>query len=119
MKKVLFSFIFSLFIIFSANADVKLPALVSNGMVLQRDQQIKIWGWANIGEKITVTFKNKSYSTITNTKREWSINIEPQKAGGPFKMLINKIEIKDLLIGDVWLCSGQSNMEAVMNRANI
>ena len=119
MKKVLFSFIFSLFIIFSANADVKLPALVSNGMVLQRDQQIKIWGWANIGEKITVTFKNKSYSTITNTKREWSINIEPQKAGGPFKMLINKIVIKDLLIGDIWLCSGQSNMEAVMNRANI
>ena len=119
MKKASFSFIFSLFIIFSATAEIKLPALVSNGMVLQRDQNIKIWGWANIGEEVTVTFKNKKYTTKANVKREWSINIEPQKAGGPFKMLINKIEIKDLLIGDVWLCSGQSNMEAVMNRANI
>ncbi|TKC01536.1 sialate O-acetylesterase [Pedobacter cryotolerans] len=119
MKKASFSFIFSLFIIFSATAEIKLPALVSNGMVLQRDQNIKIWGWANVDEQITVTFKNKKYTTKANSQKEWSVNIEPQKAGGPFKILINTIEINDLLIGDVWLCSGQSNMEAVMNRANI
>ena len=103
----------------ASQGEVKLPQLVSNGMVLQRHQNIKIWGWANVDEKIIVTFKNKKYTTKANEKREWKVNIEPQQAGGPFKMLINSIEINDLLIGDVWLCAGQSNMEAVMNRANI
>lgn len=103
----------------AVKAEVKLPRLVSNGMVLQRDQNIHIWGWADVGEKISLTFKNKTYTTKADKNRLWSLNIEPQSAGGPFKMLINNIELQDLLIGDVWLCAGQSNMEAVMNRANI
>ncbi|SMD16104.1 sialate O-acetylesterase [Pedobacter nyackensis] len=103
----------------AAKAEVKLPRLVSNGMVLQRDQNIHIWGWADVGEKISLTFKNKTYTTKASRDRRWAVNIEPQQAGGPFKMLINNIELQDLLIGDVWLCAGQSNMEAVMNRANI
>lgn len=103
----------------TAYAEVKLPRLVSNGMVLQRDQNITIWGWANVGEAISLTFKNKIYRTKANADRRWKVNIEPQHAGGPFKMLINNIELRDLLIGDVWLCAGQSNMEAVMNRPNI
>jgi sialate O-acetylesterase len=119
MKKLLQSIFCLMLMAMGLHAEVKLPALVSNGMVLQRGQNIKVWGWANIGEEITISFKNKKYTTKAISKREWSVIIEPQTAGGPFKMLINTIEINDLLIGDVWLCAGQSNMEAVMNRANI
>ncbi|RZK41799.1 MAG: sialate O-acetylesterase [Pedobacter sp.] len=113
---------FLLVLLLSANslrAELKLPALIANGMVLQRDQPIKIWGWASAKEIISVTFKDKTYSTKTGENGEWSVILAPQKAGGPFKMRINQIELHDLLIGDVWLCSGQSNMEAQMSRANI
>lgn len=103
----------------ATKAEVKLPRLVSNGMVLQRDQPIHIWGWADIGEEISLTLKNKTYKTKAGRDQRWALDIEPQPAGGPFNMLINKIELRDLLIGDVWLCAGQSNMEAVMNRPNI
>jgi sialate O-acetylesterase len=118
MKKLMHCIIGLLFAI-AVKAEVKLPRLVSNGMVLQRDQNIHIWGWADVGEKISLTFKNKTYTTKADKNRLWTVNIERQPAGGPFKMLINNIELQDLLIGDVWLCAGQSNMEAVMNRANI
>ncbi|MFC3560344.1 sialate O-acetylesterase [Pedobacter jamesrossensis] len=103
----------------NVKAEVRLPRLVSNGMILQRDQTIKIWGWADIGEKITLTFNNKIYKTKANADQKWAIDIKAQKAGGPYNMRINNIEIKNLLFGDVWLCTGQSNMEAAMGRANI
>ena len=119
MKKNIF-LIFSLLILsFALKADVKLPSLVSNGMVLQRNEQIKIWGWANAGEVIKVNFKNKTYTTNTGANLKWLIKLDPQAAGGPFKMQINKQELVDIFIGDVWLCSGQSNMEALMSRPNI
>ncbi|MES2652494.1 MAG: sialate O-acetylesterase [Bacteroidota bacterium] len=103
----------------TVHAEVKLPQLVSNGMVMQRNSNLKIWGWANVDEEITVTFKHKTYRTKTGADKQWSVTIPPQQAGGPFTMLINKIELHDLLIGDVWLCAGQSNMEALMSRSNI
>lgn len=103
----------------AVKAEVKLPRLVDNGMVLQRDQTIHIWGWADVGEKIVLTFKNKTYTTTAGKDSRWAVNVDRQPAGGPFKMRINNLELQDLLIGDVWLCAGQSNMEAVMNRANI
>ena len=103
----------------TVHAEVKLPQLVSNGMVLQRNTALKIWGWASIGEEITVSFKHKTYRTKTGADKQWSVTIPPQQAGGPFNMFINKIELHNLLIGDVWLCSGQSNMEALMSRSNI
>ncbi|WP_017258769.1 sialate O-acetylesterase [Pedobacter arcticus] len=102
-----------------AQAEVKLPKLVSSGMVLQRDQNIKIWGWAKPGEAIAVSFKHKIYKTKTQADGKWLLTIKPQQAGGPFKMLINNIELDDVWVGDVWLCSGQSNMEALMSRPNI
>ncbi|RZM30125.1 MAG: sialate O-acetylesterase [Pedobacter sp.] len=103
----------------AAQAEVKLPKLVGNGMVLQRDQKINIWGWANVNEEVSLTFMNKTYRTKANADKQWAIVLEPQKAGGPYTMRINNLELHDLLIGDVWLCSGQSNMEALMSRANI
>nr|WP_121273177.1 sialate O-acetylesterase [Pedobacter schmidteae] len=119
MKKLMHCIICLLLFAIDVKAEVKLPRLVSSGMVLQRDQNIHIWGWADVGEKISLTFKNKTYTTKADKNCLWTVNIEPQPAGGPFKMLINNIELQDLLIGDVWLCAGQSNMEAVMNRSNI
>lgn len=119
MKKFIQCIAALLLFTITVHATIKLPRLVSNGMVLQRDQNIKIWGWADIGEEITLIFKNKKYTTKAGSDRKWLINIEPQQAGGPFNMRINNIELQDLLIGDVWLCSGQSNMEATMGRPNI
>ncbi|HTM99012.1 MAG TPA: sialate O-acetylesterase, partial [Pedobacter sp.] len=117
--KIAYCIIGWLVLAMTAGAEVKLPQLVSNGMVMQRNEPLKIWGWANVGEEVTLTFKHKTYRTKTGASKEWAIIIEPQQAGGPYKMQINQIELHDLLIGDVWLCSGQSNMEALMSRPNI
>ncbi|HEV7780004.1 MAG TPA: sialate O-acetylesterase [Chitinophagaceae bacterium] len=102
------------------HAEVKLPRLISNGMVLQRDVPLKIWGWAAPGEKVSLLFssnKQKAYSAIANEKGEWSVILSKQKTGGPYYMKIeagNHLVIENILIGDVWLCSGQSNMEQGM-----
>jgi len=99
--------------IVQAMAQVTLPSIIGDGMVLQRNETVKIWGWAKPGEKVRVEFMQKSYSTVTSNNGKWQIKLEPIKAGGPYKMEIkasNHIEINDILIGDVWVCSGQSNM---------
>ncbi|MCC4211187.1 sialate O-acetylesterase [Leeuwenhoekiella parthenopeia] len=98
---------------FSVQAEVKLPVLISDGMVLQRDAKVPVWGWADPGEQIMLSFKRKTYKTTTAKDGRWSIELPKMKAGGPFKMVIsgkNSVEIDDILIGDVWLCTGQSNM---------
>lgn len=100
---------------------VRLPKLVSNGMVLQRDAKVKIWGWASANETIEVKFMGATYHTQANPSGEWELLISNLKAGGPFDMEIkasNTITVKNILIGDVWLCSGQSNMELSMERAS-
>jgi sialate O-acetylesterase len=102
----------------AVSAQVKLPRLVRDSMVLQRDIPVKIWGWAAPGEKVTVKFNSKSYKTKTGTDGKWSVTLSPLKAGGPYTMDIsgsNKLSLKDILIGDVWFCSGQSNMVHQMN----
>ncbi|WP_132053996.1 sialate O-acetylesterase [Pseudocnuella soli] len=94
-------------------AQVKLPRLVRDSMVLQRSQPLKIWGWASPGEKVQVKFGNKTYRAVTGHDKKWQVVLPPQKAGGPHNMTIsgtNRITLKDILIGDVWLCAGQSNM---------
>ncbi|KDN54382.1 sialate O-acetylesterase [Flavobacterium seoulense] len=97
-------------------AKVRLPRLISNGMVLQRDAPLKIWGWAEAGEKVQVEFLGKKYQTKTDKQGNWKVSLPSIAAGGPYTMKVNEIEIKDILIGDVWLCSGQSNMELMVNR---
>lgn len=123
MRKLLYFIICLLLFTNPLHAKIKLPRIVSDGMVLQRNQPLSIWGWADAGENVTVNFKNKIYHTIAGKDKKWLVKIEPQPDGGPYRMSIigknNKIDLQDLLIGDVWLCSGQSNMEAVMGRTNI
>ena len=100
-------------------ANIKLPALVSDGMVLQRDTKIIIWGWASSGEKVQVKFDKRIFRTVTDSEGSWKVNLPPMKAGGPYTMEVegnNTITINDILIGDVWFCSGQSNMVLNMER---
>lgn len=99
--------------------DIKLPQLISDGAILQRDIELSIWGWASPGEKIDLIFKNTTYSGETDQNGRWEITFPPQEPGGPYKMVIkgdNEIVLSDILFGDVWLCSGQSNMELTMKR---
>ncbi|MDJ1472594.1 sialate O-acetylesterase [Xanthocytophaga flava] len=98
---------------------IRLPRLISDGLVLQRDKPVKLWGWASAGETITLTFKGKSYPTKADQTGNWQIQLPAQSAGGPFEMVFkgsNEVKIQDVLFGDVWICSGQSNMELPMER---
>ncbi|HEY0244450.1 MAG TPA: sialate O-acetylesterase [Mucilaginibacter sp.] len=107
------------FISFSVHATIKLPQLVSNHMVLQRDVKLKIWGWASAGEKINISFNGNKANTVTGTDGKWLVTLPAMKAGGPYTMTIkgnNEITLTDILIGDVWFCSGQSNMVLPMER---
>ncbi len=97
----------------TSTAQVKLPQLVRDSMVLQRDMKINIWGWASPKEKIRIDFLKKKYTTVADGKGNWKLELPAMKSGGPYTMNIsgkNKITLHDILIGDVWFCSGQSNM---------
>jgi sialate O-acetylesterase len=103
----------------TAAAQVKLPKLISNGMVLQHSEKLKIWGWAAPGETVKLAFESKSYTAAANAAGEWAIILPPHKPGGPHTMVFsasNEVTVNNILFGDVWLCSGQSNMELGMNR---
>jgi sialate O-acetylesterase len=102
-----------------ASAEISLPRLVSDHMVLQRDSKVRIWGWASPGEKVTVKFMGISLTTTTPGSGRWEIVLPAMKAGGPYSMTLkasNTLTINDILIGDVWLCGGQSNMEFKLNK---
>lgn len=118
MKKFI-STAFILYFCFSVSAQVKLPQIISDGLVLQREQNNKIWGWASAGEKISMKFKGKKYTVVANSEGNWEIILPPQPAGGPHDLTLkgqNEITVKDILFGDVWLCAGQSNMVLQMER---
>jgi sialate O-acetylesterase len=104
----------------TAVAQLKLPALISNGMILQRDSKVNIWGWANPGDEVMVTFNGVKFKAITDQSKKWKLVLPPAKAGATGDMIVStkdqSITIKDILYGDVWLCSGQSNMEFDMSR---
>lgn len=91
-------------------------------MVLQRDQQITIWGWAAPKEKVSISFVDQELSTKADIQGRWEVSLPAQNAGGPFSMEIKgkkeKLTINDIWMGEVWLCSGQSNMEWKMNNVN-
>ena len=112
MKKSLL-FIF-LFISVLSSANVRMPLIFSDGMVLQRNKEIPVWGFADENESVEVHFNKQIKKTQADKNGKWTLNLSPEKAGGPFELIIiakNKITIKNVLVGEVWICSGQSNME--------
>ena len=88
-----------------AEAKVKLPSVLSDGMVLQRERPIKIWGTADPGENVVVTFKKKKYTAVADENGKWLVTLPAMKAGGPYELTVNEVTVKDILIGDVWLTS--------------
>jgi sialate O-acetylesterase len=128
MNRFLKSFLWSFGAIFivtavianTARADVKLPALISDGMVLQQGTPAPLWGWADEGESVTVEFQNQKVTGVAKDGK-WMVRLKSLKAGGPFTLTVsgkNKIELKNVLVGEVWICSGQSNMEWRLNRSD-
>lgn len=114
MKNALFILAFLLFAI-PCKSEVKLPAIFTDNMVLQRDKPLKIWGWADKNEKITVQFNGQVQTTKAGKDGNWSIQFDAMPVmAQPLTMEVegkNKITLENLLIGDVWVCSGQSNMQ--------
>ncbi|MGS2739685.1 sialate O-acetylesterase [Sinomicrobium sp. M5D2P17] len=101
------------------SAQIRLPRLISDGMVLQRDREIKVWGWASPGESVKLTFGDITYTAKADNNGNWDITLPSQKAGGPYDMVFeasNRVAIQNIVFGDVWICSGQSNMELPMAR---
>ncbi|MCH5310774.1 MAG: sialate O-acetylesterase [Prevotella sp.] len=105
-----------------AVAKIWLPQMFQNGMVLQRNQTVNVWGTAEKGESIIIKFCGKNYTTVANGNGQWSIQLPKMKAGGPYEMTLSSsaddsvITISDVMVGDVWLCSGQSNIDVTIER---
>lgn len=100
----------------AVSAKVTLPQLFQSGMVLQRNQPIPVWGVADVGERVSVTFRKKVYETTAGADGHWQVVLPQQKAGGPYTLRVNTQTIENVLIGDVWLCSGQSNIDVTVER---
>jgi len=118
-KKIIVTFAACLLVPVLLSAKVKLPSLFSDGMVLQQQTNAKIWGWAQpLAEiKITTSWNKKSYTARADDKGGWSLKVATPAAGGPYNISVSDGEaviINNILIGEVWLCSGQSNMEMPM-----
>ena len=115
MKNNIFKFVFSL-ISGTMMANVSLPNIFGDNMVLQRNSEVKIWGWGNPKEEIKLvsSWNNQEYKVTANNQAQWELKIKTSEAGGPYTISIkgyNEVVLKNILIGEVWVCSGQSNME--------
>lgn len=100
--------------VLTVQAQVKLPRIFGDNMVLQRGKPIAVWGWANPKEKITVTFHAQTKKVTADKNGKWKVSLDAEKAGGPYELAVtgkNKLIFKNVLVGEVWICSGQSNME--------
>ena len=101
-----------------ANADVKLPNVFGSHMVLQREQAIPFFGSAEAGEEVTVSMGEASAKTKADANGKWKVALPAMKAGGPHSVSVqgkNSIKFEDVLVGEVWICSGQSNMGFAVN----
>ena len=115
MKKI-FLFLFVFLAVSGMDAKVRMPQLFQSGMVLQRGKPVPVWGWADAGERVSVVFKKKVYETTADAEGCWQVVLPAQKAGGPYTLTVNDLSIDDCLIGDVWLLSGQSNIDVTIER---
>src|ERR1700749_4234696 len=112
-------FLFCIFFGCRLTAQVRLPQLIADKMVLQREMPLKLWGWATPSERIELRFAGRTYKTRAAADSSWEVKLPPMKAGGPYMLEIrasNHIVVNDILVGDVWFCSGQSNMVTPMER---
>ena len=119
MKKQLFYFLF-LLCVTDLLGEVRLASLFTDNMVLQRNKSVNVWGTADPGEKINLVFNAQNLTASAGNDGNWKINIAPMEAGGPFEFKVegkNTIILKNVMIGEVWICSGQSNMEFTLQKS--
>jgi sialate O-acetylesterase len=119
--KFLFLILFASFISAEIlSAQIRMPVIFQSNMVLQRDKEVTIWGFANAGEKIEINFDSRNYNTVTGKNEKWSIKLPPHIAGGPYEITlqgkVNRVVLKNILFGDVWICGGQSNMQYTLDQ---
>lgn len=96
------------------SAQIKLPHIFGDNMVLQREKPITVWGWAKAKEKVTIKFHDQTKTTVADKAGKWSVKLDAEKAGGPYTLIVsgkNSVTLTNILVGEVWICSGQSNME--------
>ena len=115
MKKI-FLICATLFCLTNAEAKITMPQLFQSGMVMQRGKTIPVWGKADAGETITIRFNKKQYQTTADANGRWRVDLPKMKAGGPYEMTVNEQTIDNIMIGDVWLLSGQSNIDVTIER---
>ena len=120
MKKLLICLL-SAMIWLNVSASIRLPAIFGDHMVLQRNKPIRVWGWAGRYEKVTVRLNRQVKTVYADKAGNWKLSLSPEKAGGPYFLSVrgktNSIRLNHVLIGEVWLCSGQSNMEFTVKAA--
>lgn len=113
--------LFCLSLAVSACAEISLPNVFGDYMVLQRDQHNRIWGLANPGESVSVQFAGQTARVLADSSGQWELLLDPVPAGGPHELVVsgeNELRFNDVLVGEVWVCSGQSNMEWPMNQSD-
>lgn len=114
MKKLIL-LVFSFLMVGFVSAEIILPKVITNNMVLQREKSVAIWGKADVNEKVTVKFEGQIKTVVADSSGNWEVKLNPMSASAvPRKMIIsgsNTITLDNILVGEVWLCSGQSNME--------
>ena len=115
MKKILL-FLTALLSVSLMEAKVSLPQLFQSGMVLQRGKPIPVWGTADAGETVTVSFNKKQYTVVADEQGRWRVDLPRMKAGGPYELTVDSLQFTDVLIGDVWLLSWQSNIDVHIER---
>src|SRR5215204_900987 len=118
IKAVILSILIISFFSLAARADVRLPDILGNSMVLQQNQKVPVWGAADAGESVTVSFQKQKLTVVADAGGKWRVDLKPLKADFTPQILTvegkNKIELKDILIGEVWLVAGQSNMQRLL-----
>ena len=105
----------------AVRADVSVPNIFSSHMVLQQAQKNRVWGKAAAGEDVTVTIDKQKHTAKADAAGAWQVTLDPLPVGGPYELVIkgtNEIKLDDILVGEVWICSGQSNMQWTVNAAN-
>ncbi|MEY5015050.1 MAG: hypothetical protein RIS92_1408, partial [Verrucomicrobiota bacterium] len=106
---------------FQANADVRLPKILSDHMVLQGGKPARIWGWADAGEKVSVELAGEKASAVAGADGKWAVQLKVPAKGEGLELKVsgkNALKVSDVLIGEVWVCSGQSNMEWTVAQSN-
>jgi len=122
MNRNLFHMLFVVSFLFATTvfAQIDFPSFISSNMVLQQQTEASIWGWADKGTdvKIECSWDNSEYTTVANEDGKWQTKVKTPKAGGPYTITINEQTLENILIGEVWICSGQSNMQWPLNNTD-